>query len=93
MRNTIELKGHVDVKTVPLLWRQHRDTLLAHKDYQVSLSQVNRIDSAGVGFLLALLERAQQVQSTLTLIDVPAQMQALATVQGVWPLFEKNSEK
>jgi phospholipid transport system transporter-binding protein len=54
----------------------------------VSLSEVRAVDSAGVAVLLSWRRRAAAEGKTLSFIDVPASLKALAELYGVEDLLD-----
>lgn len=69
------LQGPLDLERMPALLAQ-ADALAAAG--LVDLSGVQRVDSAGLSFLLELLRRARSRQQTLRFVHAPAQLQGLA---------------
>ena len=49
----------------------------------INLGQVETIDTAGLAWLLVMLERASKQKITLEFIEIPAKLENLAKLSGV----------
>jgi phospholipid transport system transporter-binding protein len=78
----------------PLTVDSAGDVLVASQDVDlprtgvVSLADVRAVDSAGVAVLLSWRRRAAAEGKTLTFVDVPTSLKALAELYGVEDLLD-----
>ena len=81
------LQGELRFATVP----QHLPALdtIAERG-QIDLSEIGAVDSAGVAYLLAARRLAHHQGRTLTLLNVPAQLETLLTFYGVNTMFDSE---
>ena len=78
--DVLALPARVDVSTVPAL---HRDAVRAAPAGAIDLAGVTTIDSAGVAFVLELVERAQRSGVTTQLRNVPEHFAQLCKAHRV----------
>ena len=77
----------------PLTVDSAGDVLIASQDVELprtgvaSLAEVRAVDSAGVAVLLSWRRRAAAEGKTLSFVDVPASLKALAELYGVEDLL------
>jgi phospholipid transport system transporter-binding protein len=78
----------------PLTVDSAGDVLVASQDVElprtgvVSLAEVRAVDSAGVAVLLSWRRRAAAEGKTLSFVDVPTSLKALAELYGVEDLLD-----
>jgi phospholipid transport system transporter-binding protein len=81
----------------PLTVDSAGDVLSASQDValprtgEVALSDVRAVDSAGVAVLLSWRRRATAEGKTLSFVDVPASLKALAELYGVEELLDSET--
>lgn len=82
-QNHYTLSGRLDRDTVPLFW-QTRDTWIPNDaSIVVDLSQLDRIDSAGMAMLLHLQQVIIDKQQTIAFINIPLQFKMLMQLSNV----------
>ena len=83
------LSGDLDFHTLPHAWSLLKTLLDKEKKVVLSLQDVARVNSAGLGFLLEGLEYAQQSGCRLRFTGFPDALQDLAEVSGLTPLLDR----
>ena len=87
------ISGHLTLSTVSSLAVKFEKLILASPSgLKIDLSQVNKIDSAGLALLIRLLRLAKMNQKELQFTSLPQQLFALAKFAGVSQLFFENQE-
>ncbi|WP_159739226.1 STAS domain-containing protein [Vibrio atypicus] len=77
------LSGVLDRDTVPLLWSQLQQWQVDESHIEVSLEQLERVDSAGMVMLIHLLEHAKKQNCHIILSFVPKQLMTLLQLSNV----------
>lgn len=73
----VRLSGELDAETVPRRLRESQDWFEHGEETVIDLSDVGRVDSAGVALLLEWVRDAHVSNATLSFINAPAQMRSL----------------
>lgn len=84
---TWELKGVLDLESVPGLWTELARQIRSQPVLNVSLSRVERASSAALALLLQGLEESREVGCQLRYVDIPEDLLALARVSNVEKLL------
>ena len=85
----VSLSGQLTFDSVIDL-QGREEALLAGSDerLEVDLGQVSRSDSAGLALLVAWLRSARKMGKSITFLNVPKQLRAIAAVSGLEALLE-----
>ncbi|MGC9403573.1 STAS domain-containing protein [Vibrio genomosp. F10] len=75
--DSVSLLGIIDRDTVPSLWGYAQRWKTSEKEVQLSLKNVERIDSAGMVMLIHLIEHAKKQNCHIMLSFVPEQLSTL----------------
>ncbi|MBA5762069.1 STAS domain-containing protein [Vibrio sp. 404] len=78
-----ELSGVLNRDSVPELWAQLKAWQPQQTSLEVSLANVERVDSAGMVMLIHLLEHAKKRNCHIMLSFVPTQLSTLLTLSNV----------
>lgn len=81
------LSGELDRDTVPPFWRRRTEWLPQEPQVLLDLSEVKRVDSAGMAMLLHLQRQLTDNQQSLVLIQIPTQLRVLLQLSNVEELF------
>ena len=88
------LQGALSFETVPGVLAES-DKYAAREDlpdrFIVDFSQVTGVDSSGVALLLEWRRRAQRANKTLTFVNLPPNLLALARLYGVAELLQPQA--
>jgi phospholipid transport system transporter-binding protein len=84
----LEIEGDLTFSTIDKNTARIMDKLLTPNDITVNLKQVNATDSAGLALIIEWLKIARSRNITLTFINAPQQLQALALLSGFESLFQ-----
>ena len=84
------ISGVLDRDSVPALWSELKQMQMKQHDAEVSLQQLNRIDSAGMVMLIHLIEHAKKQNCHIMLSFVPAQLRTLFQLSNVESLVAKH---
>ncbi len=84
----LRLSGALSFANVPHLQSQLAPLLAAGGDNVLDLGGVLRSDSAGLALLVEWLRQARQHGVPLRFANIPGQMEAMARVSHVYPLFD-----
>jgi phospholipid transport system transporter-binding protein len=88
------LQGALSFETVPGVLAES-DNYAARPDlpdrFVVDFSQVTGVDSSGVALLLEWRRRAQRMGKTLTFVNLPPNLVALARLYGVAELLQPQA--
>lgn len=79
----IALSGDLDRDAVPALWQFIKQWQPTEKELNVSLEQVNRVDSAGMALLIHLIEHAKNKNCHIMFDFVPAKLRTLFQLSNV----------
>lgn len=91
-----ELVGDLTRHTVPTLAHSIGSQLFNQSSSILDLSQVNKVDTAGLAWLLALLEQAEHKTCEVIFANFPAELVKLAQLSGVdtfLPVYSGKLEK
>jgi len=79
------LKGQLSFVSVPLLWSQNRNDLFddGSNSIEIDLSGLVRSDSSGLALLVEWYRSAEQHNKTISFVNLPPQMLAIAKVSGL----------
>ena len=79
------LKGQLDFKSVPELWKENKISLFTDETdiLNIDLSQLERSDSSGLALLVEWYREAEQQSKTITFFNLPAQMYEIACISGL----------
>ncbi len=88
----LEIEGDLTFSTIDKNTARIMDKLLTPNDITVNLKQVVAADSAGLALIIEWLKIARSRNITLTFINVPEQLQALALLSGFESLFQSASQ-
>jgi len=77
------LTGELTRKTITRTFEKKSRNLCSSTRMAVDLSQVDKIDTAGLAWLLYVVEQAMQHSCQLTFTHVPKEILQLASLNGV----------
>ncbi|MCC2525258.1 STAS domain-containing protein [Vibrio coralliilyticus] len=78
-----QITGALDRESVPALWRSLCNWKVTSPTIEISLEQVERVDSAGMVMLIHLLEHAKKQNCHIMLSFVPKQLLTLFQLSNV----------
>ncbi|WP_099609407.1 STAS domain-containing protein [Vibrio coralliilyticus] len=78
-----QITGALDRESVPALWRSLCNRKVTSSTIEISLEQVERVDSAGMVMLIHLLEHAKKQNCHIMLSFVPKQLLTLFQLSNV----------
>lgn len=82
--NVLSVQGDLDVYSVAEAIQQGCKLIRSNKSFEViDLGQVQKIDSAGLAFVIELMKAAKKHKKTLQFRNIPARMHAVANVYGL----------
>lgn len=81
--NTAKLTGLLNSDTVPALWKRLKAWQPQQTTLELNLSQLERVDSAGMVMLIHLLEHAKKRNCHIMLSFVPKQLSTLLALSNV----------
>ncbi len=86
----VDLQGQLVAGTGDELLREVMDELVAEgwKKILLNLSQISRIDSAGIGELVASIRLAQRLGTSVKLLNLIGRVKKVLEIGRVLPLFE-----
>ncbi len=84
------LSGALDRETVPSLWQQVQKWQPAQGEFECSLQDVERIDSAGMVMLIHLIEHAKKQNCHIMFSSAPAQLRTLFQLSNIESLVNKH---
>lgn len=76
------ISGELTFATVPELWRSGLGDF-GSGPVQLDLAGITRVDSAGIGLLIALIRAVRKQGGDISLAHAPPQLMAIATVSGL----------
>ncbi len=85
-----KLTGALDRDKVPLLWQSLQHWQPETAQFEVSLQNVERIDSAGMVMLIHLIEHAKKRNCHIMLSFVPDQLRTLFQLSNVDELMAQH---
>jgi len=77
------MKGELDLITVPAVWRAGQVAFAKETNIEVDLKRIERSDSAGLALLIEWLRECKNAGKTLTYLNMPAQMLAIARASSL----------
>ena len=77
------LVGELTRHTVMQISKKNIQALISQQSLIVDLSQVTRVDTAGLAWLFSLLEQANNNRCKLAFSNVPAKLTKLISLSGV----------
>lgn len=91
----VDLAGRLVVGDAPEALRDTIDELLAdgRRRIVLNVSDLARIDSSGIGELVAALKRAEAVGARLVLLQLADSVRRILDVSHVLPLFETYEDE
>ncbi|WNC72938.1 STAS domain-containing protein [Thalassotalea psychrophila] len=81
------LTGHLTRQSIAGKQERVFAKLTKNKLQEIDLSQVSKFDTAGLAWLLALIEYANKQQTEITYSQVPMELVKLAKLSGVQTLL------
>ncbi len=87
---SLKLSGALDRDTVPSLWEIAQKWQPAQGEFECSLQDVERVDSAGMVMLIHLIEHAKNQNCHIMLSFVPTQLRTLFQLSNVESLVNKH---
>jgi len=85
------LGGVLDFSTVPTVWPALKRLIQTGGAVTVSLSEVTQTNSAGLVMLVEARDLARRSKCQLELVDIPAEMLALARMSRCETLLSHNA--
>ncbi|RXJ71917.1 anti-sigma B factor antagonist [Veronia nyctiphanis] len=85
------LIGELDRNTVPAFWQQRASWLPDQQNVNLNLSQLKRVDSAGMAMLLHLKNELNNNRQQLVLLGVPEQLKVLLTLSNVDAILNNDA--
>lgn len=80
---TLVVSGELTRHSVALIQQSNYANWFAHSAVNVDLAQVNKADTAGLGWLFYLLEQAQNHTCQLNFSNIPNKLTKLINLSGV----------
>lgn len=77
------LSGALDREHVPQLWTELQRWQMEQNEIEVSLEQLERVDSAGMVMLIHLIEHAKKQNCHIMLSFMPKQLETLFQLSNV----------
>lgn len=77
------LNGALDREHVPQLWTELQRWQIEQSEIEVSLEQLERVDSAGMVMLIHLIEHAKKQNCHIMLSFMPKQLETLFQLSNV----------
>ena len=89
------LKGRLDFKSVPELWKTNKVSLFTDEKniLDIDLSQLERSDSSGLALLVEWYREAEQCNKEITFFNLPAQMYEIACISGLNEILPLSVKK
>lgn len=89
------LSGVLDYSTGVALREQGRELLerSSAKHIQLNCAKVEKSSSVGIALLLAFLRDAQRLNKTLSIVDMPQDMEKIAQVSELMPVLSAHNLK
>ena len=89
----VSLLGVIDRESVPSLWDYAKTWQVSEKEVDVSLKNVERIDSAGMVMLIHLIEHAKKQNCHIMLSFVPEQLSTLIKLSHIESVLTEHIHK
>jgi len=86
------LTGELTRKTINRAFEKESKSLFSSTRIAIDLSQVKKIDTAGLAWLLYVVEQATQHSCQLTFTSIPQDILQLASLNGVDSLLPKETQ-
>ncbi|MGL5757539.1 STAS domain-containing protein [Plesiomonas sp.] len=77
------LTGELDRDSLLDFWAERDNLIPAQQAYEIDLSRLKRIDSAGLAFLMTLLVEASKKGSVCTLVNIPSALVTLIDLSNL----------
>lgn len=87
----ILIEGILDKETVPEVLLNTPE-LVEGESYQLNLKQLEKVDSAGLAYIVNLICQHRQTNGTIQVTHLTAQLQELVTLTEVDMLFQPDNE-
>lgn len=92
--NVLTVEGDLDVYSVAEAIRQGSKLIRSSKAMTIiDLGKVNKIDSAGLAFVIELMKTARQQKTRIEFKNIPARMRDVAEVYGLSVILPETSFK
>ncbi|MGF1721528.1 lipid asymmetry maintenance protein MlaB [Vibrio kyushuensis] len=88
--DSVSLLGIIDRETVPSLWNYAQTWQVDEKEVEISLKNVERIDSAGMVMLIHLIEHAKKQNCHIMLSFVPEQLSTLFKLSHIESILTEH---
>lgn len=79
----VQILGGLDRDTVPAMWQQIQQWKLEQPHLELKLTQLERVDSAGMVMLIHLIEHAKKQNCHIMLSCVPKELRTLFQLSNV----------
>ncbi|MGL4601678.1 MAG: STAS domain-containing protein [Plesiomonas sp.] len=87
------LTGELDRDSLLDFWAERDNLIPEQQACVIDLSQLTRIDSAGLAFLMTLLVEASKKASTCTLVNIPSALLTLIDLSNLTKIMAQYIEK
>ena len=81
------LSGELNRQTVPSIGKKHITPMFTFKQFSLDFAQVTHCDTAGLAWVLLVIEKAKAQQCEINFINLPQDMVKLAQLSAVDTLF------
>jgi len=81
--NTALFTGELSRKTINLAFEKKCRTAFNKKDIIIDLAQVEKVDTAGLAWILTLVENAKSTNNEISLHNIPHDLLKLAKLSAV----------
>ena len=82
-----ELSGSLNRHSVPDIHKKHLQSIYEQHSCTLDFSQIQHVDTAGLAWVLLVVEKAQKRQCEINFINLPQDMVKLAKLSAVDTLF------
>jgi phospholipid transport system transporter-binding protein len=89
--NRIRVSGELSFKSVPALVSISQEYFKNDNELDIDLADVSRADSAGVALLIEWQRQAKKLKKSISFLNIPSQMLAIARLSGVDELLSLKS--
>ena len=89
--NRYFLSGRLDRDTVPLFWQTRAQWLCDDASMVIDLSELDRIDSAGMAMLLHLQQVIIDKKQNIVFINIPSQLKTLMQLSNIDDFLNQNA--
>lgn len=84
------LVGDLNRESVPAMWQQGKQWKFDKAELELNLSQLTRVDSAGMVMLIHLIEHAKKQNCHIMLSFVPKELRTLFQLSNVESMFAEH---